>query len=430
MARTLTHDGRTLTIGQWSRETGIPQSTIRSRLDKLKMTPAEALTRPVDPRFDPTPAPPPESRPAPRLVKDERGRGVARWTEGVRRLKRVFGRWGERATVSAYNKWAAEWHANQGRPADPGGAVSVAALVVRCLEWAKRHFVKRGKPTSEVHGFRAALGAVVDLYGDEPAADFTATKLRAIQTKWAREKKAMKTCNGYLGYVVRCFSWGVSRDLVPAAVADSLAHVPRLLPGRGGADEPEPVAAVADAVYAITLPLLDPAPDRQRVYAGILELQRHTGMRPGEVLELRPEDIDRSRTPWLYTPPSGGKTLHLEKVRRAWIGPKGRAVLAPFLTTAEVGQPVFRLRRRRGKGLLPVRIERLRAAVARGCELAGVSVWTPNQLRHAKATEVQRRYEDDATVAAALGNTPEVARQVYVDGPGDAVAKRVAEELG
>jgi integrase len=169
------------------------------------------------------------------------------------------------------------------------------------------------------------------------------------------------------------------------------------------------------------------------VFAAVLELQRHSGMRPGEVLELRPEDLDRTREPWRYEPSSGGKNLHREKPRRAWIGPKGRAVLTPFLTVADVGQPVFRLRRRRAgkaKGLLAVRIETLRAAISRGCELAGVGVWTPNQLRHAKATEVQRRYEDDELVAAALGNSPEVARRVYVDNPGDAVAKRVAEELG
>lgn len=47
-------------------------------------------------------------------------------------------------------------------------------------------------------------------------------------------------------------------------------------------------------------------------------------------------------------------------------------------------------------------------------------------MPHAKATEVHERYEDDEAVAAALGNSPEVARQVYVDHPADRVAKRIA----
>ena len=52
------------------------------------------------------------------------------------------------------------------------------------------------------------------------------------------------------------------------------------------------------------------------------------------------------------------------------------------------------------------------------------------QAIHSTATEVQRRYEDDAATAAAIGDTPEVARQVYADSPGEAVARRIAKETG
>jgi len=71
-----------------------------------------------------------------------------------------------------------------------------------------------------------------------------------------------------------------------------------------------------------------------------------------------------------------------------------------------------------------------RTVVQSACAAAGVEPFSPNQLRHSRATEIQRRYEDDKAVAAALGNSPEVSRQVYVDNPADAVAKRIAEELG
>jgi integrase len=429
--RMLTHNGLTLSLGQWARKLGISDGTLRSRLDKLGLAVAEALTRPVDKRFDPAPVAALAPTPAPPLKRDERGRAMARWTEGGIRRKKLFGPWGDRETIAAYNRWAAEWHASGGRtpPADVGD-ISVAGLVIRCLEWAAGHFTKGGKPTSEVAGFRAALGTLNELYGDEPASSFTPTKLRSLQDKWKTSGKAMTTCNAYLSYVVRCWSWGVSRDLVPAAVADALTHVPRLVAGRGGVVPPEPVPPVTDADFFAALPGLDSDPDRRRVYEAILLLQRHSGMRPGEALELRAEDVDRSREPWRYDPLSGGKALHHGKARRVWIGPHGRAVLVPFLAIAETGKPVFRVTRIRTGELMPVRIEWLRAAIARGCELAGVPVWTPHQVRHAKATEVQRKYEDDAAVAAALGNTPEVARQVYVDAPADAVAKRIAEELG
>jgi integrase len=59
-----------------------------------------------------------------------------------------------------------------------------------------------------------------------------------------------------------------------------------------------------------------------------------------------------------------------------------------------------------------------------------VPVFTPHQIRHTYATELHRRYEDDELVAAAIGDTPEVARYVYVDDPADAAARRVAEAVG
>lgn len=54
----------------------------------------------------------------------------------------------------------------------------------------------------------------------------------------------------------------------------------------------------------------------------------------------------------------------------------------------------------------------------------------PYQIRHTYATDLHRRYEDDELVAAAIGDTPEVARRVYVDDPNDAAAKRIAEAVG
>lgn len=43
----LTHEGRTATIAEWSEITGVSRFTLYQRIRLLKMTPAEALTRPV-----------------------------------------------------------------------------------------------------------------------------------------------------------------------------------------------------------------------------------------------------------------------------------------------------------------------------------------------------------------------------------------------
>lgn len=161
----------------------------------------------------------------------------------------------------------------------------------------------------------------------------------------------------------------------------------------------------------------------------MVRLQRLTGMRPGEVCELAAEDIDRSRDPWVYRPASGGKTLHLEKDRRIYFGPLARAELAPILAGAGAG-PLFQLRKYRGAGSVAVSSNYYRLALAAACRRAGVPVFRPNQIRHSYATELHRTYEDDAAVAAMLGNSPAVAAAVYIDDPKAAVSKRIAEAVG
>jgi hypothetical protein len=46
-AKTLEHDGKQLTIAKWSKETGLPEATIRDRI-KLGWTTERALTTPSD----------------------------------------------------------------------------------------------------------------------------------------------------------------------------------------------------------------------------------------------------------------------------------------------------------------------------------------------------------------------------------------------
>lgn len=430
--RTLTYQGKTQTISAWSRELGIPESTIRSRLDRLGLSAEEALSRPVVTKFRPIPAGRVSIRPVPPLTQD-RGQAVARWLENGVKRSQSFGVWGSREAADAYRRWAAEWYATAGRAAEEGRAVSVAGLVLACLDWAEQTFRKRGKITSEVHGFRAALRVVVELYGDLEVGRFGPTQARTVQRAWVTDGLALKTCNDYLGRLKRCFSFGVSHDLVAAATADALAHVEPLAPGRTAAPVSEPVGPVSDEALQKILPHLHRDPVRRHVLEAIVRLQRCTGMRPGEVLELRPDDIDREQTPWLYRPPSGGKTFHLEVVREVFLGPEARSLLGPWIEQCQPGQPIFRLPARRprdGRELVAVSSAFYRRCLAEACRHAGVPVVTPSQLRHAKATEIQRRYEDDKAVAAALGNTPEVARQVYVDGPARAAARRIAEELG
>jgi integrase len=62
----------------------------------------------------------------------------------------------------------------------------------------------------------------------------------------------------------------------------------------------------------------------------IIQLQRLTGARAGELVILRPADVDTSGEVWLYTP-TDHKTAHHGHERTVYLGPKAQEVLQPFL---------------------------------------------------------------------------------------------------
>ena len=66
----------------------------------------------------------------------------------------------------------------------------------------------------------------------------------------------------------------------------------------------------------------------------MIELQRLSGMRPGEVVLMRLCDIDRSGKVWLYRP-GRHKAEHHGHARVVPLGPQAQSVLEPFLARDE-----------------------------------------------------------------------------------------------
>jgi integrase len=154
----------------------------------------------------------------------------------------------------------------------------------------------------------------------------------------------------------------------------------------------------------------------------MIELQRFTGMRPGEVVLMRNGDIDRTGSVWLYRP-LHHKTEHHGHERVIAIGPRAQQVLTPWLQDdsdapffspreamkrkrAEMRakrktkvQPSQRNRRKKNPKRQPKEQYTTHSfcyAVRRACEKAGVPVWHPHQIRHTRATELRERYGLDA----------------------------------
>lgn len=130
--------------------------------------------------------------------------------------------------------------------------------------------------------------------------------------------------NQRIGYLKRIFKWAASEELVSADVYHALQSVDGLRRGRSAARETEPVRPVPDAHVDAVLPFLAPT------LQAMVQLQRLTGMRSGELRIFRTCDVDVSGEIWAYRP-GQHKTANRGYERVVQIGPRAQQVLKPFL---------------------------------------------------------------------------------------------------
>ena len=171
---------------------------------------------------------------------------------------------------------------------------------------------------------------------------------------------------------------------------------------------------------------------------------------------MRPCDIDRGRGgTWVYRP-SVHKTEHHEIERVIFLGPRAQEILKPFLDrrhpchylfVPREGMAHFRKlqREQRKSKVQPSQQDRskckprkrpgacytrdsYRQSIVRACQAAKVPAWFPNQLRHARATEIRREFNLDAA-RAVLGHTSPAVTEVYAELDADTAAQ-VMERLG
>jgi len=242
-----------------------------------------------------------------------------------------LGKYGTPESQIEYDRLVAEWLSNGRRlPQATGSDLAVNEFVVAYLKFADGYYRKGDAPTVEPGNIRLAVRPLLKLYGHSPARDFGPLKLKAVRQAMVDSGTCRTEVNRRVARIVRLFKWAVENELVPPAVHQALKAVAWLRKGRTQARESVPVKPVPDSVVdAIRLHVA------RQVWA-MIELQRLTGMRPGEVVIMRTCDIDRTEAVWVYTP-AYHKTEHHDKERHVYIGPRAQAVLEPWLRTdAEV----------------------------------------------------------------------------------------------
>ncbi len=388
------------------------------------------------------------------------GQAIVTLTDGAgRRHDKLLGRYGTAASRQEYARVIAEWEAaGWSLPrADGAAPPSVNELILEYFRHVQTYYRHPdGRPTSEVENVRRALRWPRQLYGHTDAAAFDGPALEAVRGQMVAAGLCRNRINKDVSRVKRMFRWAVAKGKVPAETFQRLAAVEGLRAGRSDARETDPVRPVPWEVAEAILPFVSPQ------VAAMLRLQYHTGMRPGEVLVMRGIDLDTSGAVWRYRPGSdrgrhgAHKTAWRGHDRVILIGPRGQEVLRPWLrlnVTEYLFQPSEatdarhaerrRLRRSRVPPSQAARKRRARpkktpglyytpssygAAVRRGVRLANeqrldagpcrpedlLPRWHPNQLRHAKATEIRREAGLDAA-RAVLGHRTPAVTEVYAE---------------
>ena len=358
------------------------------------------------------------------------------------------------------------------RPALPGAGfvplaapevegITIAEVGLRYLDHCREYYrTPTGKVTSSVHGVEMALRALFP-FADLPAAHFGAKALKTVQAAMVAQGRPRVGVNRIVKAIRRVFRWAVSEELVPPQIQLALESVQPLQKGRTPARELPKIGEVADEVVDATIPYL-PA-----TIAAMVQFQRWTGARPGEVCLVRPCDVDRSGDVWVYTPHRHKLSWREENIdRRITIGANGQQVLQPFLerpAKAYCFSPreseAMRAKLRRADRRSPMTpsqrarkpkknrrrppsakyvTDSYRRAIGRAVDLANeerkaagkaaLPHWAPNQLRHLRAGEVKEAMGIE-TASAVLGHMNLRTTEIYADRKLE-LAKEASRRLG
>lgn len=362
-----------------------------------------------------------------------------------------LGPYGTPESRAAYDRVVAEWLASGRHFQSPDRRfeITVAELLSAFMDHAKQHYRKNERATGEATNFGYALGFVRRLYGPTLARDFRGLALKAVRDAMIAAGHCRTRINRQVGRIKHCFKWGVANEIVPPETYQALLPVDGLTRGRTEARESRPVRPIeesrAHGIYAFV----------SRQVRAMIELQLLTGMRPGEVVSIRPCDLDTTRASWVYKP-AQHKTEHHGIARQIVLGPRAQEVVRPFMKpdltaylfsprdaqaarhAAQREQrkspmtPSQRARKAKAKPIRAPKGSYTRGAYAnairRACLASGVLHWHPNQLRHAAATKLRKQFGLEVA-RAALGHRSAVTTERYAELDVDRVAE-VMREVG
>ncbi len=363
-----------------------------------------------------------------------------------------LGPYGSPDSHEKYARLIAEWRLHSEHllpttgPRRVASNLSVNELILTYFRHAQTYYVKDGRPTSEQDNIRQALRFVRQFYGVSPAVEFGPVALANVRQAMITAGRSRKLINKDVNRVRGMFGWGVEKELLPVGVHQALRRVKGLRQGRTEAREMAPVEPVAEESIRAILPHLSPQ------VAAMIQLQHLCGARPQEVVTIRPDEVDTSGDVWLYHP-RHHKMEHFDRRKVIMLGPKAQEILRPWLerdagsycfVPAETSAWHYRRSRRKSCSDAPTeqiepKVLKLqpgvkytrhsyRVAVQRACKRAGITPWSPRQLRHTRATAIRKTFGLEAA-KAVLGHADTKITEIYAARDLE-LAMRIMREIG
>ncbi len=377
-----------------------------------------------------------------------------------------LGPYDSKASHEAYRRCVAEWLAGGGRTNAPPDSITIVELIDAFWKFAEGYYANPNSDTTpELACYKQAFKPLKALYSETPAQDFGPIALKAVRQRMVDTGWCRPYVNSQVFRLKRVFKWAASEELIPASVFHRLETVESLRYGRTDAPEPKRVLPVEDDVVDATLPFLTPT------IRALVTVQRLTGMRPGEVCRMRVADLDMSGEVWVYVP-EHHKNTYRGQSREICIGPKAQEAIRPYLRNLKgyMFTPEQAERERRelmhatrktplSCGNVPgsnckrrpqwkpgerYKTQSYGKAVAYACLRAfpapkgmkGEKLkqwnrehrWSPNQLRHARGTQVRKEFGLEAT-QVTLGHAQANTTEIYAE-TDQQLAMKVALKTG
>lgn len=365
----------------------------------------------------------------PKYRKNGDGRAFAVYPKSGGK-REYFGQYGSVEAESKYKEWLTRLLNSEGLLLQEKQQCEyyVIELVVKYVE----HLKTRVSPTrhKQIHN---ALKRLVKLCGSELAINIGPKTIIQYQQMMAKEEhtqfgKPLRykrvTINKYSRIIKRFVKWCCKYEYLPPEHHLKLEAVGGLETGEYGVEDGEAVRPALYQTMKKTLPYF--SSDTLRA---MVQVQYYCGMRPGEVCNLRWSEIDQSQDIWIYTP-NKHKMSHKNLLLSKAIPPVAQNIILSDdkFTQGEYLFPSGRTEKYR-PGYYGTRVKEGSQAAVK----AGVisEEWSPNQLRHAIATDIRRVCSRDKA-QTYLGHSSIDTTGIYADRTIEEVieiARRLQKEL-